>query len=222
MPINPSELFKTYQELGTLQATGYRYGVTRERVRQILQGTYGKNYQKENREHRIERKIATLAKMKKVCVECSKEFMGHNQTCSKTCRGRLHARTLEKKQYYDGKKLCNKCGLRKPFTEFFASKRKTAIGHVIYNSICKSCRNVISIKWREKNPKKAAISQRKASAKWYQNTRKDPVKYAEYKSKANPRGIETYYRMKADPIRHKKYLEGRRLYYLRKKGEQNP
>jgi hypothetical protein len=65
-------------------------------------------------------------------------------------------------------KQCNKCLLTKPLSEFFKDKNNKTDGRY---SICKICKQIAAMKWREANREQYNENQRKQHAKNYQRNR---------------------------------------------------
>ena len=89
-------------------------------------------------------------------------------------------------------KVCNKCGKKKPLSDFHKHKIERD-GHT---SICKKCRCFDSAEWRKNNPKKVKESYRKFGKEYNKKYRQEnPDKYKLYLRKSK---LKTFYGVSLD------------------------
>lgn len=70
----------------------------------------------------------------------------------------------------DGVKLCNKCKVYKPFSDF--DIRQRANGSTGYYYVCKPCKNVLCQEWRDSDRDKFRALARKSQVKTFYRGRK--------------------------------------------------
>lgn len=178
----------------TLDAIGKAYGITRERVRQII--TLYPEYLEERA-----RRITSNRSFVPCRNACGKENFVKNNVinkpyyCSKAC---LYA-YREKKMAAVREKLCTQCKTVKSIDDFYPSYGSGVKGTKA--PACKICFYKREENWRVKHLDMVKITNDRAMRAYMHRIKTDPEKLIIYKKRCH----ENYLKIKADPIRWKKY-----------------
>lgn len=161
----------------TLQKIADRYGISRERVRQIIvqhspTGDTGK---------------VTAVKPKKLCKECGRETDARKTQMCNPCRAKVYPRivegrriALQKRQFEP--RVCKVCKVVKPLHEFYKNYKR-----MIPARRCKDCHAVVVAQWKERNAEKAREINKRAYHKYWLRRINDPVIHERMKQKQRER-----------------------------------
>ena len=147
-----------------LEKIGKKYGLTRERVRQILNKHYPKVYKNMHGNYKIGERITKECKYSK----CGKKFsylkcIPQERNCCNLKCSMAYKEELRLKVKH---KVCSKCKKKKSVSEFHDMSGCGKKGRHFKMSICKKCFNIYSYNWKAKNPKKYREIQKRAQKKY--------------------------------------------------------
>lgn len=192
------EMLKEYASGLTLHEVSKKFGVTRERVRQIITGLKGYEAVKEN--NRNDRKESLLTGG--FCPQCGEAFQYYKSAAiPKFCSKKCFSASVRKKWEEMKERTCTKCHKTKPITQF----HRLGGGRRGYFGACKACHKKLVVAWQLSHPEKNREMQRRAVQKWQNNPDNKQKMYESNKRRywSNPEK----YRARSNANHRKHYAE---------------
>lgn len=207
---------RTQKTPKSLSQIGHQFGLSRERIRQILKENLV-NHTKYN----MRPTGARVKKVKTHCTDCKKVVLltpkrlkrleNKNIFCDSSCIARHRERKF--KNLLRHGRACLKCEKYKPITAFtvrYFNSEKTRGS--VYPS-CISCHGKTCyqnhLKLKKKEPEKLRRQQKLSSKRFYEKLKRDPVRLAKYRE-----GDRKRY---ANPARRTRVRQIQKEYYYRTK-----
>jgi hypothetical protein len=167
------KMLELYSQGNTLERVSKVFGITRERVRQILQKIYPDDYAKF-------RKIKEVW-YDKLCGFCTGPI--HTKIkgikyCSKKCwhsGWKKRSDTLRNRP----EKKCSQCSQILPNARFYRTNNNQLSAH------CKKCHQKYIYRWKEKNPKRWAEINKNSQRRWIEAHREYSNQKARERYQAN-------------------------------------
>ncbi len=190
-------MFGLYLKGKTLNQVGDIYGVTRERVRQVISEFPDYKEHREKFGNNVEHPAEFI---KKQCPTCFRGFSipvyDENQKNKNYCSRRCLNQSFIDKWRNIKEKVCTRCEVLKPIEEFYATYSN--VNPFERSSHCKKCHAILTIDWGKRNPEKKKEAQDRAVRKYrLKNRDKILERRLKNKDKINARQRERYHRLKS-------------------------
>ena len=172
---NIQSMLESYRDGNTLDTIGKAFGVTRERVRQLITPLDG------HAEAKVLGKLRRKNSHSKTitCKDCGKPMRVYVGSRKLFCD--INCFVLWKRKNLDNtvERWCSKCSVVKPISDFYPTYSKD---HG-FSPYCKKCQAKISNDWRLRHRKQVLKIQARATARYHARIDADPRLRAAYLQK---------------------------------------